>query len=52
MINFANISKKFGDKVVLDEICLRIPKSKITFIVGRSGQVGYHQTHHWLATSR
>ena len=38
MITFANISKKFGDKVVLDEICLRIPKNKITFIVGRSGE--------------
>lgn len=38
MITFENISKKFGELTVLDEICLHIPKSKVTFIIGRSGE--------------
>lgn len=38
MIAFENISKKFGSTTVLDEICLQIPKNKITFIIGRSGE--------------
>ncbi len=38
MIAFENISKKFGNTTVLDEICLQIPKNKITFIIGRSGE--------------
>ncbi len=38
MIAFENISKKFGNTTVLDEICFSIPKNKITFIVGRSGE--------------
>ena len=38
MITFENISKTFGNTTVLDEICLTIPKNKITFIIGKSGE--------------
>ena len=38
MISFENISKQFGNTTVLNEICLSIPKNKITFIIGRSGE--------------
>lgn len=38
MIEFRNISKAFGKKVVLDRLNLKIPSGKITFIVGKSGE--------------
>ena len=38
MIVFEKVSKRFGDLQVLDEIDLHIPKSKITFLIGRSGE--------------
>ncbi len=38
MIEFKNVTKKFGDRTVLDQLNLKIPKNKITFIVGKSGE--------------
>ncbi len=38
MIFFEHVTKKFGSKVVLDDLNLHIPKGKITFIVGKSGE--------------
>lgn len=38
MIYFKNITKAFGTKVVLDDLTLHIPKGKITFILGKSGE--------------
>ena len=38
MIRFDNVTKRFGDKTVLDELNIEIPKGKITFIVGKSGE--------------
>lgn len=38
MIVFKNVTKKFGTKVVLDNINLYIPKNTITFIIGKSGE--------------
>lgn len=38
MIRFENICKSFSGKVVLDHLNLHIPKGKITFIVGKSGE--------------
>lgn len=38
MIRFEHISKSFGSRVVLDDLDLHIPKGKITFIVGKSGE--------------
>ena len=32
------MSQKVGDKTVLDELNIEIPKGKITFIVGKSGE--------------
>ena len=38
MIYFQGVSKAFGSHVVLDELDLHIPKGKITFILGKSGE--------------
>jgi len=37
-IQVKNLCKSFGDKVVLKNLCLKIPKGKISYIVGRSGE--------------
>lgn len=37
MINFENVSKKYGDLVVLDSIDLSIKDGEFTFLTGRSG---------------
>lgn len=37
IINIENLSKRFGDHVVLDNICLGIEKGKTTVIIGPSG---------------
>jgi len=36
IIEFHNITKRFGKRAVLDQLDLAIPKGKITFIVGKS----------------
>jgi phospholipid/cholesterol/gamma-HCH transport system ATP-binding protein len=38
MIYFHGISKTFGSHVVLDDLNLHIPKGRITFILGKSGE--------------
>jgi phospholipid/cholesterol/gamma-HCH transport system ATP-binding protein len=38
IIEFKNITKRFGSRAVLDHLNLEIPKGKITFIVGKSGE--------------
>ena len=38
MIRFENIVKSFSKKVILNHLDLEIPKGKITFIVGKSGE--------------
>ncbi|PJF33976.1 MAG: ABC transporter ATP-binding protein, partial [Phototrophicales bacterium] len=38
MIHFHGITKTFGTFTVLDNLDLHIPKGKITFIVGKSGE--------------
>lgn len=38
MIHFHGITKTFGDFTVLDDLDLHIPKGKISFIVGKSGE--------------
>ena len=38
MIKFENVTKRFGTKTVLDGLDIHIPKGKITFIVGKSGE--------------
>jgi len=38
IIRFSNITKAFGSRVVLDHLDLEIPRGKITFIVGKSGE--------------
>jgi phospholipid/cholesterol/gamma-HCH transport system ATP-binding protein len=38
IIEFKNITKRFGARAVLDHLDLEIPKGKITFIVGKSGE--------------
>ena len=38
MIKFQNVIKSFGSKTVLDGLTVDIPKGKITFIVGKSGE--------------
>ena len=38
MIDFDNIHKSFGTKKVLDALTVHIPRNKITFIVGKSGE--------------
>lgn len=37
-IQVKNLSKSFGSHVVLDKLTLNIPKGKISYIVGRSGE--------------
>ncbi len=37
-IEIVNVSKKFGEQVVLDDMSLSIPAGKITVIIGRSGE--------------
>jgi phospholipid/cholesterol/gamma-HCH transport system ATP-binding protein len=38
MIRFENVTKIFGDRVILDGLNLQIDKGQITFIVGKSGE--------------
>ena len=38
MIFFEHITKAFGSHVVLDDLSLHVPRGKITFIVGKSGE--------------
>lgn len=37
MIEFKNIHKRFGSKVVLDDVSLTIPKRQVQFVIGMSG---------------
>jgi len=38
LIEFKNVRKAFGKRVVLDDLDLVIPPGKITFIIGKSGE--------------
>lgn len=38
MIYFKNVTKTFGSFTVLDDLNLHIPKGKVTFILGKSGE--------------
>ena len=38
MIYFHEVTKAFGSHVVLDDLNLHVPKGKITFILGKSGE--------------
>ena len=38
MIDFKNVTKTFGKHTVLDHLDLHIPRGKITFIIGKSGE--------------
>lgn len=38
MIEFKNVTKAFGDRVILDELNLVIPKGQVTVIIGKSGE--------------
>jgi phospholipid/cholesterol/gamma-HCH transport system ATP-binding protein len=38
IIEFKNITKTFGTRTVLDHLNVEIPRGKITFIVGKSGE--------------
>ena len=38
MITFNDVAKSFGKNRVLDHLSLEIPRGKITFIVGKSGE--------------
>ena len=38
MIRFYDVTKRFGDKLVLDGLNLHIPEGKVTFILGKSGE--------------
>jgi phospholipid/cholesterol/gamma-HCH transport system ATP-binding protein len=38
IIEFKHITKRFGARAVLDDLNLDIPRGKITFIVGKSGE--------------
>jgi phospholipid/cholesterol/gamma-HCH transport system ATP-binding protein len=38
LIDFQNVTKTFGKHTVLDHLDLHIPKGKITFIIGKSGE--------------
>ncbi|MGE0174307.1 MAG: ABC transporter ATP-binding protein [Oligoflexales bacterium] len=38
MIEFKGVTKRFGSKTVLDGLDLKIPKGKITLILGKSGE--------------
>ena len=37
MITFKNVTKTFGKHTVLDHLDLDIPRGKVTFILGKSG---------------
>lgn|SRR5690606_31962241 len=37
MIKVKNVSKKYGDKIILDELSLEIPMGKITSLIGPNG---------------
>ncbi len=37
MIEFRNLSKRFGDKVVLDHVSLTVRTGEVLFIIGKSG---------------
>lgn len=38
MIEFEHVTKSFGSHTVLDDLTLQVPKGKITFIIGKSGE--------------
>ncbi|MCX6119967.1 MAG: ATP-binding cassette domain-containing protein [Proteobacteria bacterium] len=38
MIDFEGVTKSFGSRTILDDLNVHIPKGKITFIVGKSGE--------------
>jgi phospholipid/cholesterol/gamma-HCH transport system ATP-binding protein len=38
MIKFSHVSKTFGTNRVLDDLSLHIPRGKISFIIGKSGE--------------
>jgi phospholipid/cholesterol/gamma-HCH transport system ATP-binding protein len=38
LVELKDVKKTFGTKVVLDGVTLRIPRGKISFIIGRSGE--------------
>jgi ABC-type transporter Mla maintaining outer membrane lipid asymmetry ATPase subunit MlaF len=38
MIKFQGVTKAFGKHTVLDNLNLGIPKGKVTFIIGKSGE--------------
>lgn len=38
MIEFKNVTKAFGERVILDELNLVIPKGQVTVIIGKSGE--------------
>lgn len=38
MIEFANVSKSFGKKKILDQLSFKLEPGQITFIVGKSGE--------------
>lgn len=38
IIEFKNVTKKFNSRAVLDHLDIAIPRGKITFIVGKSGE--------------
>ena len=46
IITFKNITKRFGARAVLDHLDLEIPRGKITFIVGKSGEGKYVTIKH------
>ena len=37
LIEFRNVTKRFGDKTVLDKVNLKIYENQITTIIGKSG---------------
>jgi phospholipid/cholesterol/gamma-HCH transport system ATP-binding protein len=38
LVSFVNVKKTFGENCVLNQLNLNIPKNKISFIIGRSGE--------------
>ncbi len=38
LVKMSNVKKKFGTKIVLNGLNLEIPRGKISFIIGRSGE--------------
>src|SRR5690606_28851169 len=37
MIEVKSVSKRYGDRIILDELSLEIPKGKITSLIGPNG---------------